>query len=467
MPLTPSIKTAVTAIALFLVVSADAQTDFRRRINGNSAVPAYPVPYVVPRPEEVKAVIDRIKGYTFEATKLQVFDSKTGQEITEPDLNNLNLNAVVDRRFGSLNGWDYTNGVVMSAFSMISDETGDTSYFDYNVRFYDFIFKWRPYFEALQKQTGRRNEFSSMNHMAALDHCGSITCALIRTQQKHPDERYKAWIEKVDEYISKGQFRFEDGTLARQRPQPRALWTDDFYMSIPFLAQRGKMTGDKRYWDDAVRQVIQLSERLFVPEKGLYAHGWSENVDGYGPRFYWGRANGWATMAMAELLSVLPADYPGRDKVLNYYRQHMRRLVELQDGSGLWHNLLDHSETYLESSASAMFVYGLAKGVNEGWLGASFAPAAITGWNGLTTRVLPDGRLEGVCEGTTYANDSTYYFYRGAGSNTTFFGSALYAGLEVMKLVKNPAVKITPANPGAVNSAIHCRRVEDLPRVRE
>ena len=311
MQLTPSTRTAATAIALLLAVSADAQTDYRRRTNGDSAVPAYPVPYVVPRPEDVKAVLDRMKGFTVETTKFQVFDNQTGQEITVPDLDNVNPNAVVDRRFGTMNAWDYTNGVVMSAFSMISDATGDTSYFDYNVHFYDFVFKWRPYFEALQQKTGRRNEFTSMNHMAALDHCGSITCALIRTHQKHPDERYRAWIEKVDEYISRGQFRLEDGTLARQRPQPRSLWTDDFYMSIPFLAQRGKMTGDERYWDDAVRQVIQLSARLFIPQKGLYDHGWSENTDGYDPRFYWGRANGWASMAMAELLSVLPESHPG------------------------------------------------------------------------------------------------------------------------------------------------------------
>jgi len=451
---------------LLATVGAQAQTDYTRRINGESSVPAYPEPYVVPQADAVKAVLDRIKGYAVETTTLKVFDNKTGAEIVTPDLNNLNPNAVVDRRFGTLNSWDYTNGVVMSAFSMISDATGDGSYFDYNIRFYDFIFKWRPYFAALQEKTGRRNDFTSMNHMRALDHCGSITCALIRTQLKHPDERYRAWIETVDEFISNGQFRFEDGTLARERPQPRAVWTDDFYMSIPFLAQRGRMTGDTKYWDDAVRQVRQLSARLFNREKGLYAHGWSENIDGYGPRFYWGRANGWATMAMAELLSVLPADYPGRDDVLDYYRQHMRALVELQDGSGLWHNLLDHSETYLETSASAMFVYGLAKGVNEGWLGASFAPAAVTGWNGLTTRVLPDGRVDGICEGTTYANDSTYYFYRGAGPNTTFFGSVLYAGLEVMKLVKNPAVTIVPPVPNAVNSAIHGRLTEDLPKIK-
>lgn len=469
MRILPFLRTGLTALAAVLLFAtvADAQTDYRRRINGESAIPDYPIPYVVPKPEEVKSVVDRIAKHTLETTSLRVFDNRTGEEITTPDLNNLNPNAVVDRRFGTMNAWDYTNGVIMSAFSMLSDETGDPSYFDYNVRFYDFIFKWRPYFEALQQKTGRANEFRAMNHMRALDHCGSITCALIRTHAKHPDERYKAWIEKVDDFISHGQFRFEDGTLARQRPQPRSLWTDDFYMSIPFLAQRGKMTGERRYYDDAVRQVLQLSARLFIPEKGLYDHGWSENTDGYDPRFYWGRANGWASLAMAELLSVLPADHPGRPEVLRLFRLHLRSLVELQDGSGLWHNLLDHSETYLETSASAMFVYSLAKGVNEGWLSPIYAPAAITGWNGVATRVLPDGRVDGICEGTTYANDSTYYFYRGAGPNTTFSGAVLYAGLEVMKLLKNPALTINPAQPRAVNSAIHGRRTEDVKTIRE
>ncbi|WP_175414948.1 glycoside hydrolase family 88/105 protein [Nibricoccus aquaticus] len=449
-------------LGLLAAMPLGAQTtDYTKRINGDSAVAVYPVPYTVPKREEIKAVLDRIKGYTVETTTLKVFDNKTGQEIAAPDMANLNPNAVVDRRYGNLNFWDYTNGVVMSGFSMVAEETGDQSYFDYNVRFYDFTFTWMPYFRALEEKTKKRNDYSRMIQMSALDHCGSITAALIRTQMKHPDPRYRAWIDNVADFISNKQFRFEDGSLARERPQPRSVWTDDFYMGVSFLAQMGKLTGDTQYWDDGVKQITQLSKHLFISEKGLYDHGWSENTAGYDPRFYWGRANGWATMAMCELLSVLPKDFKGRDEVLHLYRQHMRSLIELQDGTGLWHNMLDKSETYLETSASAMFVYGLAKGVNEGWLSPAFGPAAITGWNGVVTRVLPDGRVDGICEGTTYANDNSYYFFRGASANTNFFGSVIYAGAEMMKLVKNPEIQIVPARPDAVNSAIHFRWTKD------
>ena len=464
----PVVFPSVLLIALSAnAASAAAPVDYTQRINGDSAVAVYPIPYTVPQRDEIKGVLDRIKGHVDRTTTLKIFDNKTGREITEPDMTNFNPDAVIDRRYGHLNFWDYTNGVMMSAFAMIADETGDQSYLDYNVRFYDFTFTWMPYFRAMQEQTKKRNDYSRMVHMSALDHCGSITAALIRTHMKHPDPRYRAWIDTVADYITNKQFRFEDGSLARQRPQPRSLWTDDFYMGVSFLAQMGKLTGDTKYWDDGVRQITQMSKRLFIDEKGLYDHGWSENTEGYDPRFYWARANGWATMAMCELLSVLPEDFKGRADVLRLFRLHMRSLIELQDGTGLWHNMLDKSETYLETSASAMFVYGLAKGLNEGWLSPIYGPAAITGWNGLVSRVLPDGRVEGICEGTTYANDNTYYFFRGASANTTFFGSVLYAGVEMMKLVKNPGLHITPARPNAVNSAIHFKWTKDVNSTRD
>ncbi|HEX9783992.1 MAG TPA: hypothetical protein VGA56_14820, partial [Opitutaceae bacterium] len=71
----------------------------------------------------------------------------------------------------------------------------------------------------------------------------------------------------------------------------------------------------------------------------------------------------------------------------------------------------------------------------------------------------------GICEGTTYANDNAYYFHRGASANTTFFGPVLFAGAEIIRLLENPKLRITPARPGAVNSAIHLNLSADpLPR---
>ena len=275
------------------------------------------------------------------------------------------------------------------------DLTGDQAYLDYNIMFYDFVCDTLPYFRKNKETFGtvKASGWPVILYMRALDHCGSIGAALIKTYQRNPDPRYKELIDIVADYISNQQFRLEDGTLARHRPQEASVWADDLYMSVPFLAQMGDLTGDRSYLDDAVRQILQQADRLFIKEKGLFDHGWNVTSADYDPRFYWGRANGWTVMAMAELLSVLPEDHPGRDKVLHLYRSLLRSAAELQDGTGFWHNMLDKTDTYLETSCTAMFTYAIAKGINEGWINHVYGPVAQTGWNAIATRVLENGAV--------------------------------------------------------------------------
>ena len=66
-------------------------------------------------------------------------------------------------------------------------------------------------------------------------------------------------IDNFIAFIATKEFRLADGTLARNRPQPNTLWLDDLYMGVPALAQMGKLTGERRYYDDAVKQVLQFS----------------------------------------------------------------------------------------------------------------------------------------------------------------------------------------------------------------
>lgn len=208
-----------------------------------------------------------------------------------------------------------------------------------------------------------------------------------------------------------------------------------------------------------------MSDRLFDKEAGLYDHGWNINSSEYDPRFFWARANGWCTMAMAELLSVLPAQYKGRDKVLHLYRKHIQVLSKLQHGTGFWHNILDRSETFLETSASAMFVYSIAKGINEGWISHVYGPVAVTGWNALATKVTATGEVCDIVEGTTFAHDNTYYFYRGTSCTTSFYGPVMRAGAEVIRLINNPKLEITSPKPNTINSAMHFRLKGDkMPR---
>ena len=69
-------------------------------------------------------------------------------------------------------------------------------------------------------------------------------------------------IDNYLNYIYTKEYRLADGTLARNRPLKNTLWLDDMFMGVPALAQMGKLTGDKKYYDEA-EMVVYDTDRNF------------------------------------------------------------------------------------------------------------------------------------------------------------------------------------------------------------
>jgi rhamnogalacturonyl hydrolase YesR len=400
------------------------------------------VDYTVPAEAEIKIALERIRDHFVRSTPYRVIDTATGQPIT--DFATPVKTAGIDNRAGEFNDWSYPMGVVLAAMLQITDVTGDTSFQDYTFKNFDFIFTHLPYFKRQAAQFGPQNlGYGRMLDMRELDHCGAIGAALIKANTVRPDPRYKEGIDLAAAHILTRQLRLPDGTLARSRPVKTALWIDDAYMSIPFLAQMGKATGDRRYFDDAARQVIGMSARLFNRDNGLFDHSWFADMDD-DARFYWGRGGGWAMMAIAELLSVMPESHPDRERVLEIFRRGARGAAETQGGTGLWHQLLDKTDSYLETSGSAMFTFAIARGVNRGWLPASYAPVAQAGWRALEQRIHADGQIEGICVATTAAYDAVYYYNRPTDLTAMQgYGPVLMAGAEVITMVRSFTIRRT------------------------
>jgi rhamnogalacturonyl hydrolase YesR len=160
------------------------------------------------------------------------------------------------------------------------------------------------------------------------------------------------------------------------------------------------------------------------------------------PAFHWARANGWAIMAMAELLDVLPGNHPARPRILALFREHAAGLAARQGHAGLWHQLLDRAESYEETSASAMFVFALARGINRGWLDArAFGPATSLGWNAVARKVNAKGQVEGTCVGTGVGWDPMFYMYRPVHVLAAHgYGPMFLAGAEMLELRKRPNI---------------------------
>jgi sialate O-acetylesterase len=170
-------------------------------------------------------------------------------------------------------------------------------------------------------------------------------------------------------------------------------WVDDIYMISCLQAQAFRATKDKKYLDRAASLIVAYLEKL-QQTNGLFVHAADSP-------FYWGRGCGWYAAGMTEILSVLPTDHPQRERILAGYRKMMTGLLQYQSEDGLWRQLVDRPESWVETSGSAMFTFAMVSGVKNGWLEAEkYGSAARRAWLALVAKLDQNGNLKDVCVGT-------------------------------------------------------------------
>ena len=338
---------------------------------------------------------------------------------------------------GPYTDWRYWNGVLNIAMVRLGDVLDESACKMYSIKNVAFSFDSFKYFEERYKGEGKWNyPFGQRFIMEELDDCGAMGASVIEVYRRDRQDRYRSYIDEVAAHILSKQSRLDDGTLARAFPHKWTLWSDDLYMSISFLSRMGEMTGEHKYFDDAARQVINFEKHVFDPGAGLMYHCWYSDVNRPGVAF-WGRANGWVLMAEVDLLDRLPKDHPMRTQLLEILHRHILGIARYQGAEGLWHQLLDKTDSYLETSCSAMFTYAIARSVNKGYLEPRYASIAQRGWEGIMTKIRPDGQVEGVCAGTSVSDDLVSYYRRPTPLNDIHgLGAVLLAGSEILQLGK-------------------------------
>jgi len=408
-------------------------------IASGRVAPNYPTPYEPAEAAAIKATLDRVLSYLESSTKPGYFDRDTKQPL--PAGAPLPAHVGLQRTDFILTSYEW--GVTYSGMLQVAEVTGDARYKAYVDERLQAVVALANHLkqveDAAAAQVAKQERYFALRnvlHPETLDDSGSMAAAMIRASRAslHP-ESLRPWIDNYLKWVSKGQYRLPDGTLARMRPMANTLWLDDLYMSVPALSQMGVLTGDTRYIDDAAKQIIQFSGRMFVRNKNLYRHAWVEAMEPH-HAYHWARANGWAIIAMSDLLDVMPENHPSRPAVLELYRSHMEGLAACQGINGLWHQLLDRPETYLETSASAMYVYAAAHGINKGWLGGdAYGPMVSLAWNAITQKVNAAGQVEGTCVGTGVGFDPMFYACRPTSVYAAHgYGPVLLAGAEMIRL---------------------------------
>jgi rhamnogalacturonyl hydrolase YesR len=377
-----------------------------------------------------EAVVRRVADHVIQTTSFRFVNNKTGEQFESTKGKDTSVNVRAESKF---NRWQYVNGVLTVGMLRLSAVTHDQRYADYSKKNFHFIFDNLDYFRRQFDAGTQGVEYRPVFRIGSLDDCGSMSAGLLDVYATDKRKDFLDYLERVGDYILNKQVRFDDGTLARNNPRKMTLWADDLYMSVPFLARMGKLTGDKKYFDFAVRQVKQFNRYIFDSTTGLYFHTFfnDENMNGVAR---WGRCNGWVALAQVELLDNLPSNHPDRPELTKLLLRQIVGFSRYQDTSGMWHQLLDKPESYLESSVTAMFVYAVAKAVNEGWISKRFITIAQNGWEALSRKVTADGQIPDICIGTSVEEDIRYYYNRPKELNDTHgLGAFLMAGAEMIR----------------------------------
>ena len=333
-------------------------------------------------------------------------------------------------------GWYYVNGVLNMAMIDLGNFVNDEKYTNHAIQQVSFGLDNFKYFEKRLATTNlRRVPFREVISIRELDDCGAMGASVIDVYQKTSKPELKTYIDRAANHITNIQERLIDGTLVRKGPNPMTLWADDLYMSVPFLARMGKLSGENKYYDDAILQVLNFTKYLWDPKEELYYHCYFDDLKRNGVA-HWGRCNGWIMCAQVHLLNNLPVNYAKRDSIIKNLERQIVGISRYQNGDGLWHQVVDKNDSYPESSCTAMFVYSIARAVNEGWIDKRYASIALTGWEGLKNfMITPEGQMKDVCVGTGIQNDLVFYYKRPAVLDDIHgIGSLIEAGIEVVKL---------------------------------
>lgn len=378
-------------------------------------------------------VVRRVADNVIKETSFQFVNAKTNEKYNSTKGLASSTDLKVDSKY---NKWAYVNGVLTIGMMQTADVLGDKKYSDYSLHNFSFIFDNLSYFETLYKAKTGKVEYGSVFNITNLDACGAMSAGLFDVDALAHRKDYQAYLERSAAYILTKQMRLPDGTLARPQPRFGTLWADDMFMSIPFLARMGKLTGDSKYFDDAIKQVENFNKYLYDPATGLFFHNYyaDDQTNGVG---HWGRSNGWIAMAQVELLNNLPANHPKRPELIKLLLRQIVGYARYQDQTGLWHQLLDKPDSYLETSVTAMYTYAVARAVNQGWINEKYIAIAREGWKGLASKVTADGQLQDVCIGTNMDTDIKFYYTRPTELNDTHgLGALLLAGTEMLKAEK-------------------------------
>lgn len=299
--------------------------------------------------------------------------------------------------------FNWGEGVLMAGMMRAGTTTGDE-------RYIAFVRQWADDWSRIDLPAALRDP-ASAGLWGPKGYCGlwGPGFALTQLHEHRHNRHYLHMAYHIVEFMEKEATRTSDGGLAHWAENTQ-LWVDTLCMSCPVYANFGRLTRRPGYIIKATHQLAVSARHLQDDETGLFYHMYDEANNERSPEL-WGRGNGWTAMAYVETLLCLEPGTSAYEPTLEAFRRVVDGLIQTQDPeTGLWHTVLDREDSYLETSASAMAVYSLAKAYRHRLIELNDNELDVLrrGWAGLASRIDGEGKVIGTSAGTGPTDYNTY-----------------------------------------------------------
>ena len=286
--------------------------------------------------------------------------------------------------------WDWPCGVAYYGVSRAFELTGEEEY--------------------LRLLKDRVDEFIDLGmpdwtvNTCAMGHC------LLSLYEATDDNRYLDLAKSKLDYLQNKALRFGENvlqhTVSVNNDFPEQAWADTLFMAAYFMLRAGVLLADKELINDALNQYYWHIRYLQDPASGLWFHGYNNINRDHMSGFYWARANAWAAYTMSRVSKTLPEPYlyPPFMDVDCALRDQLTAIKLLQTERGLWHTVLDDTESYEELSACCGIAAAMLNNGNP--LHTKYVAKAH---EGILANISEDGRLLNVSGGTAVMRDLDGY----------------------------------------------------------